>query len=289
MASTGSPLDLIQSSFQFIPNKIKRRRFLKRLVSSNPIKPSQLQFSPPYHCLPKLSFNLERTMNPQTQRFAPDDAAIKMKLGKLGNPKSENLKPYEQQQTIFLISDADEANTRLRLIGRTQSSASTVNSKFVKKTKIFQTVKDQRGKVCTVQLTIHDSTYVLDMTRIDGCPVELRRILEDPTIAKAGTGLHCDGKIISECFSIDVKNCQDLGCMIRIALPISYKDTTSPLSLQQCVADILHRDLKKDDRKADWELGLSDNGAGRPVDRLLLYAALDAQAAWKYIIVSSSA
>ncbi|KAK7037901.1 ribonuclease H-like domain-containing protein [Favolaschia claudopus] len=206
-------------------------------------------------------------MNTQPQRFAPDDAATKMKLG---NPKSESLKAYEQQQTIILIGDVDEANNHLRSIG--SNSVIGFDSEFK------QSVKDKRGKVCTVQLTTDDNTYVVDMTRFDGCPAELRRILEDPTIVKAGTGLHCDGKIISECFSIDVKNCQDLGCMIRIAFPIHYQDTTSPLSLQQMVADVLHRDLKKDNRMADWELGLRDDREGRPLDSMLLYAALDAQA-----------
>ncbi|KAK7021158.1 ribonuclease H-like domain-containing protein [Favolaschia claudopus] len=133
--------------------------------------------------------------------------------------------------------------------------------------------------LCVVQIATERNVFVLDMTQIQRkfafiytrstiltptaeCPAQLHRILVDPTIAKCGVGVEADAKVIWTDFGIEMLKMVDLG--------------RGPVSLQQCVADMLHHDMSKDDRRTKWELGLK--GTSEATQRLVHYAALDAQA-----------
>ncbi|KAK7001022.1 ribonuclease H-like domain-containing protein [Favolaschia claudopus] len=213
-------------------------------------------------------------MNSQSHRFGPDNSAA---LVNLGNEPGKVLPPYDLTKDVIVIFSVAHANARLKEIRS--------NSIVGFDTEYIQGVVPIPSKLCVVQITTEDFTYVLDMTAIHGCPIELRRILEDSTIIKTNTGISNDGKVIWDAFHINVRNFQELGVMARIVFPISYRLTSSPLSLRQCVADILHFDMSKDERRTDWERGLRDDSNGRNVDKIVKYAALDSQAAYEIYLL----
>ncbi|KAK7008337.1 hypothetical protein R3P38DRAFT_3211390 [Favolaschia claudopus] len=184
-------------------------------------------------------------MDSQEPRFAPDSAAIRINLG------STDLAPLELTFKAFLLTDVEEANKHLDSI---QSHSVVGPGHRIQDRKRQPTPR--RAKLCVVQIAIERRVYVLDMTAMQTCPEDLRRILEDPTIC-SGPRLH-----------VNARSFRDIGHMARIAFPIYYRKHANPLSMQRCVGDILHRVMDKTDQKADWHLGLTDTTGGRDVQKL---------------------
>ncbi|KAK7012731.1 ribonuclease H-like domain-containing protein [Favolaschia claudopus] len=205
-------------------------------------------------------------MDSQEPRFAPDSAAIRINLG------STDLAPLELTFKAFLLTDVEEANKHLDSI----QSHSVVGLDTEYKTGSGN--QPREAKLCVVQIAIERRVYVLDMTAMQTCPEDLRRILEDPTIVKCGAGLNSDAQVLWTALHVNARSFRDIGHMARIAFPIHYRKHANPLSMQRCVGDILHRVMDKTDQKADWHLGLTDTTGGRDVQKLFRYAALDAQA-----------
>ncbi|KAK7018831.1 hypothetical protein R3P38DRAFT_3199936 [Favolaschia claudopus] len=146
--------------------------------------------------------------------------------------------------------------------------------------------------LCVVQIATERNVFVLDMTQIQRkfafiytrstiltptaeCPAQLHRILVDPTIAKCGVGVEADAKVIWTDFGIEMLR-WSTWVDEQMCVPNKYRVKAGPVSLQQCVADMLHHDMSKDDRRTKWELGLK--GTSEATQRLVHYAALDAQA-----------
>ncbi|KAK7033319.1 ribonuclease H-like domain-containing protein [Favolaschia claudopus] len=155
------------------------------------------------------------------------------------------------------------------------STPSTRNSTL--KADILQPDRGQHGLfVCVVQIATQSHIFVLDMTQIRVCPDQLRRILVDPLIAKCGVGLDSDAKMIWYDFAIEAYRLIDLGWMIKIAFPIYYRNKAGCISLQHCVADVLHCFMNKEEQTTTWDVGLAGNSSS--TQSLVNYAALDAQA-----------
>ncbi|KAK6977256.1 ribonuclease H-like domain-containing protein [Favolaschia claudopus] len=204
-------------------------------------------------------------MASEEPRFAPDSAAIRINLG------STDLAPLELTFKAFLLTDVEEANKHLDSIQ--SHSVVGLDTEYKELAN-----KPARAKLCVVQIAVERRVYVLDMTAMQTCPDDLRRILEDPSIIKCGAGLNSDAQVLWTALHVNARSFRDVGHMSRIAFPVHYRAVSHPLSMQRCVEDILHRSMDKTDQRADWHLGLTDTAGGRDVQKLFRYAALDAQA-----------
>ncbi|KAK7018846.1 ribonuclease H-like domain-containing protein [Favolaschia claudopus] len=186
----------------------------------------------------------------------------------LGNGPNVTLPPYQLALRVTKLEDLVSANEALSSI----RSGDVIG---------FDTEYRQfRGPhglfICIVQIATQDDIFVLDMTQIRDCPSHLRRILVDTTIIKCGVSLDSDARMFWDDFAIESYRLVDLGWMIRIAFPMHYRSNPGGISLQQCVADVLHRYMAKDERKTKWEKGL--RGSSSSTQAATDYAALDAQA-----------
>ncbi|KAK7000258.1 hypothetical protein R3P38DRAFT_3219142 [Favolaschia claudopus] len=113
-------------------------------------------------------------------------------------------------------------------------------------------------------------------------PVELVRILEEPTIIKCGVGIINDAKVLWEDFRCHCYTMLDLGLLVRICSPEDFAESTSNVSLRDCVQHVLQRNVLKEERKDyNWKEGLPADSNTPLYHSMVQYAAIDAEASYE--------
>ncbi|KAJ7122503.1 ribonuclease H-like domain-containing protein [Mycena crocata] len=129
--------------------------------------------------------------------------------------------------------------------------------------------------LCVVQIAKGDDVWVLNMNCIRAFPAELRRILLDPAIIKAGVGMGSDIPVLWRDLGTDVNSFVDCGLMARLALTEQYQDTGFTwLSMKSAVQDVLGLTISKDMQRSNWKGDVN----GELSTEQKKYAAIDAHA-----------
>ncbi|KAK6974390.1 ribonuclease H-like domain-containing protein [Favolaschia claudopus] len=185
----------------------------------------------------------------------------------LGNPSGAKLLPYKLDLPCVVLDSADAADRHLQSIE--PDTVVGFDAEFRQ--------EDKKQFLCIVQIATPSTVYIIDLIKIKACPTQLRRIAEDESILKCGVGISNDGKAFWDTFHINARGLADLGWMAKLAFPMSYRAKVGHVSLQQCVADMLHFNMGKEEQRSDWGQGLPDVETPRGL-ALITYAAIDAQA-----------
>ncbi|KAJ7733298.1 glycoside hydrolase superfamily [Mycena metata] len=123
-----------------------------------------------------------------------------------------------------------------------------------------------------IQIAYGNDAWVIDVRAIKSVPVELRRLLESPHIAKVGVGLIKDLAVIWDDLRMEMKNLVDVGMMARLVTAEKHpKIAYGNMGLKTSVEEILGFELDKEKALSDW-------AATRLTDEQIEYAALDAVA-----------
>ncbi|KAJ7709302.1 ribonuclease H-like domain-containing protein [Mycena metata] len=130
----------------------------------------------------------------------------------------------------------------------------------------------ERAGLCTVQICVQSTTWVLDMKKIRALPQELKRIMTDPDITLVGVGLVSDVNVIWEDLRIDMQSLADVGLMAMLWRPEDHADEAfRNLSLEAAAQKVLGVTIDKGRQKTTtWSEELSDED--------ITYAAIDAAA-----------
>ncbi|KAJ7143165.1 hypothetical protein C8R43DRAFT_1130951 [Mycena crocata] len=197
---------------------------------------------------------------------------------------------YPQKSVFFYITDPEEADEALRHIDFGHIGFDTEeNQKKVDNTEDVQLVStavepiiDADGvnwttaTLCIVQVAIPGYVYIFDVKRMQLIPQELRRIIGSSAIAKVGSGLINDGRVLHEEAGIAIMNLVEVGMMVKYADAERYgKEDAAGISLERCVKDVLGFKLDKSNRATFvWD---GEEEADEK-QRLFVDAGLDAQA-----------
>ncbi|KAJ7041001.1 ribonuclease H-like domain-containing protein [Mycena alexandri] len=189
------------------------------------------------------------------------------------------LPAYEQTSVFTTFTNAQQAEVALSVIQHgpvgldteyADAPAPTIDSDGVVH---IETDPWKLMRLCVVQVAIPGEVFILPVKLMRAFPDHLRRILEAKTIAKVGVGLPIDGKIIFDAVGdgIVIRNLVDVGLITKYSKVEQYLDQDqTPLGLERCVQDVLHRKLDKSMQKSSW--------SGELTDAQKKYAGLDAQA-----------
>ncbi|KAK7006372.1 ribonuclease H-like domain-containing protein [Favolaschia claudopus] len=205
----------------------------------------------------------------RTKKCTPDDLSdvAAVTVVQLGNPSGAKLLPYKLELPWIVLDSADAADRHLQSIE--PDTVVGFDAEFKQ--------EDKKQLLCIVQIATSSTVYIIDLVKIKACPTQLRRIAEDESILKCGVGISNDGKAFWDTFHINARGLADLGWMAKLAFPMSYRAKVGHVSLQQCVADMLHFNMGKEEQRSDWGQGLPDVETPRGL-ALITYAVIDAQA-----------
>ncbi|KAJ7698792.1 ribonuclease H-like domain-containing protein [Mycena metata] len=210
---------------------------------------------------------------------------VKLKTSRKGNTSvkptimsAQALPAYEQMSVFTVLTEKGQAETALSVI---QQGPIGLDTEFcdppapvINADGTAQMADPwQLMKLCVVQIAIPGEVFILPVKIMKAFPDNLRRILESEAIAKAGVGLPLDGKVLFDAIGngLVIRNMVDIGLMTKYSRVELYLDQDqSPLGLERCVQDILHRKLDKELQKSVW--------SGSLTEAQVKYAGLDAQA-----------
>ncbi|KAJ7758267.1 ribonuclease H-like domain-containing protein [Mycena metata] len=127
--------------------------------------------------------------------------------------------------------------------------------------------------LCLVQLAQAERAWVLNMTRIQAFPAELRRIIESPDITKVGAGIISDGVVIWEDLRSNARNLVDVGLITRLWGASRHpEEPYSNLALDKASLEVLDLAIDKTfQTTVNWKM--------EPNEAHILYAAIDAAVA----------
>ncbi|KAF8170053.1 ribonuclease H-like domain-containing protein [Mycena galopus ATCC 62051] len=188
---------------------------------------------------------------------------------------SNQLPDYSLKGPVKYIFEEADCNNRLKHIKKGPIGFDTEFYGTPTRTPIYVPGKYnlEHGKLCVIQVAVEGQVYVIHIKRMRAIPAELIRILKSVDIVKVGVDFANDGKVLYELFGIPMNNFKDVGLMVKYANAHKYPDKDQgPLSMEQCVQDILHAHLDKALQTSDWRAHELSN-------EQIKYAALDAQAA----------
>ncbi|KAK6977062.1 ribonuclease H-like domain-containing protein [Favolaschia claudopus] len=204
----------------------------------------------------------------RTKKCTPDDLSdvAAVTVVQLGNPSGAKLLPYKLDLPCVVLDSADAADRHLQSIE--PDTVVGFDAEFRQ--------EDKKQFLCIVQIATPSTVYIIDLIKIKA---------EDESILKCGVGISNDGKAFWDTFHINARGLADLGWMAKLAFPMSYRAKVGHVSLQQCVADMLHFNMGKEEQRSDWGQGLPDVETPRGL-ALITYegnhktsdAAIDAQA-----------
>ncbi|KAJ6501715.1 ribonuclease H-like domain-containing protein [Mycena vitilis] len=117
-------------------------------------------------------------------------------------------------------------------------------------------IKGQReNPVALVQLANSETILLLHICHMKRFPQQLRTVLEDSNVVKAGVGIQGDAKKLYNDCSVDVRNCVDLSLLARSVDNIRWKGRyKDPIGLARLIATYEDRLLSKGKvTRSNWE------------------------------------
>ncbi|KAJ7429287.1 ribonuclease H-like domain-containing protein [Mycena galericulata] len=199
--------------------------------------------------------------------YEADNALRRIYKGKVGFDSEFITEDAAEAVQVTLTRSNEEGHHETVHIGRTSKYENDSETEGT-----YDGIDWVSAKLCIVQVAVATCVYIIDVKRMRGFPRELRRIIEDKTIAKVGVGFINDGRVIWDATGVNAKNFVDVGLMAKYGDPERYREEDAQgLSLERCVKDILGCKIDKTHRTTwRWDQNLS------PAH--LTYAGLDAQA-----------
>ncbi|KAJ7440934.1 ribonuclease H-like domain-containing protein, partial [Mycena galericulata] len=194
--------------------------------------------------------------------YEADNALRRIRSGKVGFDSEQKI---EEPVVVPNAEASDQATAEI-------VSPVTNSTSYSAAKDAYDNVDWVAAKLCIVQIAVAGCVYIIDVKRMRGFPRELKRIIEDKTIAKVGVGFTNDGRVIWQEVGVNANNFVDVGLMAKYGDPERYREEDGQgLSLERCVKDILGFKLDKSHRTIwQWDQNLD------PAH--LIYAGLDAQA-----------
>ncbi|KZT19395.1 ribonuclease H-like protein [Neolentinus lepideus HHB14362 ss-1] len=111
------------------------------------------------------------------------------------------------------------------------------------------------NKVALVQLANADCVLLLQVSAMSKFPENLKALLNDPNIVKAGCGIQYDCKKLYADHGVVLRNCVDLSCLARSVDNAQWKGKyNQPIGLARLVSTYEKQDLPKGKvQRSNWE------------------------------------